>query len=35
LCRLTFWEKPIGLGKDDLEDPEDCWIKDVDESEER
>ena len=28
--RLTFWSKPIGLGKDDLEDPQDEWIKDID-----
>ena len=28
--RLTFWSKPIGLGKDDLDDPEDVWIKDED-----
>ncbi|GMH77886.1 hypothetical protein TL16_g07571 [Triparma laevis f. inornata] len=30
-CRLIFTHKPIGLGKDDLEMPEDVWIIDEDE----
>ena len=31
-CRLTFSKKPIGLGKEDLEDPKDVWILDEDSS---
>ncbi|GMI24667.1 hypothetical protein TrRE_jg1046, partial [Triparma retinervis] len=30
-CRLVFPKKPIGLGKDDLDDPLDEWIMDQDE----